>query len=195
MSEMRLYDIQGKRLYLNAEERAAFLDTASLKAPHIRIFAETLHYTGCRISEALEVTPSRVDLGEGRIVLRSLKKRRNNVFRAVPVPRDYIDRLELTFGIRQAQKLQNAKDVRLWDWTRQHAWHIIKNIMIEAGIPDAPHRTPKGLRHAYGINAVSNNVPLNVLQKWLGHAQLTTTAIYADAAGKEETALAAKMWE
>ncbi|MDT8873452.1 hypothetical protein RAA17_25850 [Komagataeibacter rhaeticus] len=29
-------------------------------------------------------------------------------------------------------------------------------------------------------------MPLNMVQKWLGHAQLSTTAIYADAVGAEE---------
>lgn len=194
MSEMRLYDLAGNRLYLNAEERAAFLAAASLQPPKIRVFAETLHYTGCRLSEGLELTPARVDLSGGRIIFRSLKKRRSDVFRAVPVPAPYIDRLELTFGIRQAQKRRNAKDALLWSWSRVRGWQIIKEIMIAADIPDAPHRTPKGLRHGYGINAIANDIPLNMLQKWLGHAQLSTTAIYANAGGKEESHLAAKMW-
>jgi len=41
---------------------------------------------------------------------------------------------------------------------------------------------------------VVNGVPLNILQKWMGHAQLTKTAIYADAVGKEEQNIAARMW-
>ena len=63
-----------------------------------------------------------------------------------------------------------------------------------AGIHDAPHRSPKGLRHGYGINAVINGIPLHMLQKWMGHAQLTTTTIYADAIGKEEQDIASRMW-
>ena len=191
---MRLYDLAGNRLYLNAEERAAFLEAAALQPPALRVFAETLHYTGCRLSEALELTPARVDLSGGRMIFRSLKKRRSDVFRAVPVPAPYLDRLELTFGIRQAQKRRNAKDMPLWSWSRVRGWQIIKGIMIAADIPDAPHCSPKGLRHGYGINAIANDIPLNMLQKWLGHAQLSTTAIYANAGGKEEDALAAKMW-
>ena len=66
--------------------------------------------------------------------------------------------------------------------------------MIAADIVDGPHRSPKGLRHAYGINAIRTGVPLNMLQKWMGHAQLTTTAIYANASGKKEEELANKMW-
>ena len=66
--------------------------------------------------------------------------------------------------------------------------------MIEAGIPDAPHRTAKGLRHGFGINATTNGVQLNMLKKWMGHASIETTAIYADAIGKEEQDIAARMW-
>jgi integrase/recombinase XerD len=63
-----------------------------------------------------------------------------------------------------------------------------------AGIPDGPHASPKGLRHGFGVTAVSKGIALNMVQKWLGHAQLTTTAIYADAVGEEEQNIAARMW-
>jgi integrase/recombinase XerD len=32
------------------------------------------------------------------------------------------------------------------------------------------------------------------MQKWLGHADLTTTAIYADAVGAEAKEIAQRMW-
>ena len=195
MSEMRLYDTDGRRLYLNAEERAAFLTAAATVPPKTRLFAETLHYTGCRLSEALALTPERIDLAEGRIILNSLKKRRDDIYRSLPVPGEYLTRLDLTFGLRQAQKRKKAKGERLWSWSRVRGWQIIKGIMEAADITDGPHRTPKGLRHAYGINAIGKGVPLNILQKWLGHAQLTTTAIYANAGGKEEDELASRMWD
>ena len=50
------------------------------------------------------------------------------------------------------------------------------------------------LRHGFGVAAVSAGIPLNLVQKWLGHAQLTTTAIYADAVGAEEQDIAQRMW-
>ena len=53
---------------------------------------------------------------------------------------------------------------------------------------------PKGLRHGFGVQAVSRGIALNIVQKWLGHAQLTTTAIYANAVGEEEQSIAARMW-
>jgi predicted DNA-binding WGR domain protein len=53
-----------------------------------------------------------------------------------------------------------------------------------------------GARHpqAAGVEAFSKGIALNMVQKWLGHAQLTTTAIYADAVGEEEQSIAARMW-
>jgi integrase/recombinase XerD len=57
-----------------------------------------------------------------------------------------------------------------------------------------PHASPKGLRHGFGVAAVSAGIPLKLVQKWLGHAQLTTTAIYADAVGAEEQDIARRMW-
>jgi site-specific recombinase XerD len=33
-----------------------------------------------------------------------------------------------------------------------------------------------------------------MLQKWMGHADIRTTAIYANAVGAEELELAGKMW-
>jgi site-specific recombinase XerD len=44
------------------------------------------------------------------------------------------------------------------------------------------------------VQAVSRGIALNLVQKWLGHAQLTTTAIYANAVGEEEQSIAARMW-
>jgi integrase/recombinase XerD len=56
------------------------------------------------------------------------------------------------------------------------------------------HATPKGLRHGFGIKAVTSGVPLNTLQQLLGHAQLSTTSIYADAMGPEKRQLMERMW-
>ena len=194
MNEMRLFDLAGNRLYLNADERRAFMATARQVRPEVRTFCETLHYTGCRISEALEITPKRVDLAAGQITLRSLKKRRQDVYRSVPVPPDYLDTLSAVHRLREAVRRKNAKDAPLWDWTRGYAWKIIKDVMLEAEVSDGPHRTAKGLRHGYGINAIVAGVPLNMLSKWMGHADIKTTAIYADAIGPEEQDIASRMW-
>jgi hypothetical protein len=44
------------------------------------------------------------------------------------------------------------------------------------------------------VGAVLVGIPLNLIQKWLGHVQLSATAIYADAVGTKEHAIARCMW-
>jgi integrase/recombinase XerD len=53
---------------------------------------------------------------------------------------------------------------------------------------------PKGLRHGFGIRAADRSVPTNLIQRWMGHASPTTTAIYLDAVGLEERQFASRMW-
>jgi site-specific recombinase XerD len=54
--------------------------------------------------------------------------------------------------------------------------------------------SPKTLRHSFAVHALMRDVPLNKVSAWLGHASLDTTAIYTAVSGKEEDAIAARMW-
>ena len=192
---MRLYDSRGQRKYLTPAEQKEFLQAAEDAPEHVRTFCATLVYTGCRISEALALTADRVDFGDGVLVLESLKKRRRGVFRAVPVPTVLLNNLDMVHDLRSARrKADRGFGVHLWDWSRTTAWRRVCEIMQAAGI-EGLHATPKGLRHAFGIKATTSKVPLNLTQKWLGHTQLSTTSIYADAVGAEEKQIAERMWD
>src|SRR5215212_7480736 len=79
-SEIRagsLYTRAGQRKYLTSAERSRFL-TAALSSPRaeLRTLCLTLLYTGCRISEALAITPRAIERQAGFIAIRSLKKRK-----------------------------------------------------------------------------------------------------------------------
>jgi integrase/recombinase XerD len=189
----QLCDEQGRRKYFTDEERKSFLEASSSAAREVRSFCGVLLYTGCRISEALALTVKDVDLSAKSIVFESLKKRKRGVYRRVPVPAELLDTLDMVHGLRQLQRKGKVNE-RLWPWCRMTAWRKIDAVIKEAGISDGPHASPKGLRHGFGIAAVSKGIALNMLQKWLGHSQMTTTAIYADATGEEERAIAARMW-
>jgi len=194
---MELYDPQGRRLYLTAEERAAFL-TAAKDAPRaVRTFCLVLHYTGCRISEALALTPRRVDLSGKAIVFETLKKRRRGVYRAVPVPEGMLDTLNMVHGLTEAlrRRRKGEMDKPLWHWGRTTAYLRVKEVLEAAGITDGPHKCPKGLRHGYGVHAISSGVPLNTLSELMGHASLEVTAIYANAMGEQKRAIVARMWQ
>jgi len=192
---LSLYSRDGARKYLTAEERARFLRAAETQDRHIRTFCLVLAYSGCRLSEALSLTADRVDLANGVLVFESLKKRRPGVWRAVPVQPEALQALDLVHGIREIQRHpERARRHLLWSWSRMTAWRHVHAVMATAGI-SGPQASPKGLRHSFGVAAVGAGIPLNMVQKWLGHAQLSTTAIYADAVGAEERSIASRMWK
>ena len=184
---MQLFDASGQRKYLTREQQQAFLRTAEKASPDVHTFCWTLALTGCRISEGLALVASRVDWAASVLVFESLKKRRRGIFRAVPVPSDFLRTLD---DVHDLTALGNA---RLWKWSRTTAWRRVKDVMESAAIRGL-YASPKGVRHGFGINATASEVPLNMTQKWMGHARLETTAIYANAVGPEEQKLAQRMW-
>jgi integrase len=178
-----LHTADGARRYLTAGERDAFLHTAEHADRTVRTLCMTLAYAGCRLSEVLALTANRVALAAGVLIFESLKKRRTGIYRAVPVPPALLEALNMVHGIRELQAQRGkGRGVRLWPWSRMTGWRAVHAAMQAARL-DGPHASPKGLRHGFGVAAVSAGIPLNLFQKWLGHAQLTTTAIYANAVG------------
>jgi integrase/recombinase XerD len=189
-----IYDKTGRMKYLTIKERQAFIEAARKLPADERTFCLMLAFTGARISEVLALTPERIDLEAGIVIIESLKKRRRGIFRAVPVPRYFLQRLEIVHGLAAAQLDSERSTKRIWSWGRTTAWSVIKRVMHVSGTPTIL-AMPKALRHAFGVGAIQNCVPLNIVQRWMGHSRLSTTAIYADAVGNEEHELAMKMWE
>jgi integrase/recombinase XerD len=160
----------------------------------VQTFCHVLLYTGCRPTEARALSADRLDLKAQPITLATLKKRQGGIFRTVPVPPDLIKMLDFAHNLRKAQRRKDCgKAVRLWTWSEATAWRKGKGVMDAADIRGG-QASAKGWRHGFGVAAVQASIPLNLVQRWLGHAQLSTTAIYAEAVGKEEHALVARMW-
>ncbi len=188
-----LYDQQGNRKYLTKAEREAFIDAAKRAKPEIETFCLTLAYTGARISEVLALVPLRVDTSANAIIFECLKKRQRGIYRAVPVPADLLMRLDHVHGVEAWRSNPNFNQRRIWAWSRTTAWSRVRTIMLAAGITAGPVM-PKALRHAFGVGGTQAGVPLNLIQRWLGHADIQTTAIYTNVMGDEERNLAARMW-
>lgn len=183
---MSLHTAQGRRKYLTPDERARFIATASRQPPETLTLCLILAWTGCRISEALALTHADLDRAGGIVSLHCLKKRRTGIVRDVPVPEGVMAILDFVHDLQPSER-------RLWPFGRSTAWQRIKAVMREAGVA-ASAASPKGLRHGFGVHALRSGVPLTLLQRWLGHASLSTTAIYADVLGAEEREIAARMW-
>ena len=182
-----MFDRNGNRKYLNCGERSAYLRAIKKEADvSRRAFLLALYYTGCRISEGLNLTVGRVDLMAGTLVFETLKRRRRGCFRGVPVP-------DALMHLLRAITAGKPPEAKVWEFSRATAYRMIKAKMHQAMITGGM-ACPKGLRHGHATACVAAKVPLTTVQKWLGHARLETTAIYLDLHGEEEREMARRLW-
>jgi integrase/recombinase XerD len=187
-----LYARTGARKYLNREERGRALAAIRTLPPGRALFALTLAWTGARISEVLALCPSSFQIERGIVALITLKRRRH-VVREVPIPPELMQVLDRHFDISGAQRDPARAHRRLWPIHRATGWRAIKHAMMLAQLI-GPAACPRGLRHSFCVAALQAAVPLNLAQRWMGHARISTTSIYADVTGPEELALAARLW-
>lgn len=182
-----MFDGRGNRKYLNRLERRAFLRAVRDEPDALRrAFCLTLFYTGCRISEALNLTAERLDVTGKAVVFETLKRRKHGHFRAVPIPDS------LAALLRKVQT-NLAPATRLWKFSRPTGYRLIRDYMAQADIRGGM-ACPKGLRHGFAVACLAQKIPLPTVQKWLGHARMETTAIYLQVSGEEERELAKRLW-
>lgn len=186
---MELYTQDGNRKYLTPSEREAFREACFSTAREQRTFALMLFHTGCRISEALNLKHSSIDISAGHVIFETLKRRKKGVIRPVPLPEEFIRSIDDIYDLRSTKK----PNTLIWTFSRTTGWRVIQEIMLNAGLSGV-HACPKGLRHGFAIACIEKNIPINMISKWMGHADMETTAIYANASGNEERGLISRLW-
>jgi len=183
----------GGRKYLNHDERRRVLaGSATLERRHA-LFVLVLAWTGARVSEILALTPRAIQVERSLIAIVTLKRRRWSV-REVPIPPELMRSLEKEFSLPVAQRDPEHCNTRLWPMHRVTAWRCVKHVMAVASVSGRA-ACPRGMRHAFGVGIVHAGIPITLLQRWMGHARLSSTAIYATASGPEELAMAKKYWD
>ena len=153
---IELVDAKGRK-YLTAEERERFFRAAvRTPKPEHQTFALTVAHSGARLSEVLALRPADIDLDASAIRIRTLKRRAEH-WREVPLPAETLRALELVHGLRSVRPARAGEP--LWPWSRATGHRRIVAVMEAAGI-SGPQACPKGLRHAFGVAAVTAGVPL-----------------------------------
>ena len=179
------YDNGGRRKYLSRSEGCKFVQHATALPTNHALFCLTIYYTGCRISEALALRWQDIDQETKTLCIRSLKKRDKHEIRRLPIP---------TFLVAELLNIHHLpKNKSLWQFSRTTGWRIIKNVMRQAQISGI-HATTKGLRHGFGVRSAMVRIPPNLIQQWMGHADLSTTVIYLAVKDDEERELIEKTW-
>jgi integrase/recombinase XerD len=149
-----------------------------------RALLELLYGTGIRISEAVGLDLSDLDLEDG--MLRVLGK--GSKERVVPVGRGARTALEVylrdgRLALRSARARRSVRDsdavmlnARGGRISRQSCWAIVRRAGERGGI-DA-HLSPHVLRHSCATHMLDHGADLRVVQELLGHASISTTQVY-----------------
>ncbi len=144
-----------------------------------RALLELLYGTGARISEAVGLAVDDLDRSTGVVKLDG----KGGKQRIVPVGsyaraavEDYLVRgrpaLSST-GRGSTTLLLNARGGPL---SRQGAWAALRGVAVRAGLTHAV--SPHTLRHSYATHLLDGGADVRVVQELLGHASVTTTALY-----------------
>ena len=142
---------------------------------------ELMYATGLRVSEAVSLTLSELDLRTG--VLCTIGK--GNKERLVPLGEVAVDKMLDYLGNARPALLKGAAcdfvfvSQKKCGITRQLAWQVVKKYAQQVGIFNL---SPHGLRHAFATHLVNHGADLRAVQMLLGHADISTTQIYTHVA-------------
>jgi integrase/recombinase XerD len=153
-------------------------DRSSATGSRDAAMVELLYATGLRVSELVGLAVGDLHLEEGYLICKGKGSRE----RVVPVGSaarlrvgDYLagPRPEILKGRRsEALFVQNRGTAM----TRQGFWKRLRQHALAAGI--RAHISPHVLRHSFATHLLENGADLRVVQKMLGHADISTTQIY-----------------
>jgi len=188
---IKFIDLEGRRKYLNQNERAMYFKSAMEFDEPIRSFGLNLFYTGSRISETLSILTSHFDFEAESVLIRSLKKRDEYHERLIYLPPSFLTIIKNYIKI--LNKTENHSNRTVWPFTRQTGDRYVKKIMLNAGLNEVKVSAIT-LRHSFAINALQKGVPITILKEFMGHESIETTNIYTQFGSFEQKQFAMKMW-
>ena len=154
---------------------------------HKRYFllVQFLYRTGGRIDEILLVKPSDVNLATNSIRMKTLKQGKDKKtgiqrekYRIIPLHDDLRDAyMQYLIEENVSQKSEDP----LFPMKRQVVDIYFKKLQDKLGFKIHAHK----FRHTFAVKAIMDNVPLNILQQWLGHSSVFTTSIYTQITGMD----------
>lgn len=130
--------------------------------------------TGLRVSEALSLRWVDVTVASGVVLVRQTKGAKP---RTIPMSARALSALNAMRGSLESFSPDDGPFIGLSQSRFNHLWSRVR-----ASMPTAkgdPEFVPHALRHTLASRLLAAGVNLAVIQKWLGHASITTTMRYA----------------
>jgi len=140
-----------------------------------------LYATGMRVSEVVFLQMDDVDL-ENKMLLVTVREGESRS-REVPLNKEMHKILEVYVTEGRPYLMKDPNETALFlnhrgqQLTRQGLWLIIKSYAREAEL--SSDVTPHTLRHSFAAHKLDSGSELEEVQKLLGHANISTTQIYA----------------
>jgi integrase/recombinase XerD len=151
------------------------LFAAGYRAPAPRgLLIKTLYYTGARVAELVGIKVDDVYLDEAMIRIRDGK---GGKARTVPIPAELAHELRTHLAGRRAGWLFETRSAR--PFSPRRVEQIVHEVAAVARI--AKRVYPHLLRHTIAQHLLEGGMPLDQVQRFLGHASSETTQIYAEA--------------
>lgn len=158
------------------------VDETGPKAQRDLALLEMLYASGMRVTELVSLNVSDVEFEnkEGKVWVRG---KRANKEREIPLNGSILDTLKTYIKNAREQLLHDPNEVAMFlnnrgqRLTRQGLWLIIKHYVEAVGI--SSEVTPHTLRHSFAAHKLSQGKSLQDIQKLLGHANISTTQVYA----------------
>lgn len=149
-------------------------DITTSKGIRDKAMLELLYATGMKVSELTSVKVSDINL-PGRYLTCGDRNERSIPFgsAAKDALKAYIDIREAVFGKDISSYLfLNNQGQQL---SRQGFWKILRGYAREVGIENI---NPNMIRHSFASHMIDNGADIGVVQKFLGHTDISTTQLY-----------------
>jgi integrase/recombinase XerD len=137
------------------------------------LLIKALFQTGARVSEFVNIKAEEVYFDEQMILIAKAKGGKS---RYVPILPELAHELRTYLGHRAAGYL--FETIHATAYSLRRIQQIIKPTADEAQITKRVY--PHLLRHSVATTLLERGIPLEQIQKFLGHAKLETTQIYAE---------------
>ena len=141
------------------------------------LLIKTLFQTGARVSEFVNIKGNEVFFEEQMILISKAKGGKS---RYVPILPQLAQELRTHLGDRTTGYL--FETVQHTPYSPRRIQQIIKETASDAQITKRVY--PHLLRHSVATTLLEQGMPIEQIQKFLGHAKLETTQIYAESSAE-----------
>ena len=188
--------------YLSVQEMKLVLsqpDTSKRLGIRDKFFMYLLYDSGCRVQEILDLRVRNFFIKNGVAQLHVIGK--GNKFRATPISSELIEMFKeycahfhrnatqddnLFYTVRNRIPIKMSSD---------NVQRFVEKYGAKARnqMPSIPHIHPHLFRHTRAMHLYMAGMPLEMVAQWLGHSQMETSLIYANATTEMKRAAVKKI--